>query len=432
MKPVLTRLIHFWEAVRSSYWLLPGLMLLCAMVLSYGLLAVDNHIDLAQFRAFQWLIYATPDGARVVLSTIATSTFAAATLTFSVTMVTLNLTSSQFGPRLLRNFLRDPFNQFIFGAFIATFIYCLLILRGMGVNGERIPNLSVSFSIVMVLFDAALFIWFIHHVTSSIRIEYITAEIGKEFIDDVNSLFPEEYQPDKVVQDDWAEPDQPYSLIHGEKYGYIQAIDYKALETVAEAENITIKILHKPGHFALPGAALVKVWPLIHLKSHIDEPIRKSFLMGAAPTAEQDVLFTIRQLVQVAARALSPGINDPFTAMTCIDYLAAGLALAATRKLPDACVINEQDRLLLIKNVVKFEDISHACFRIIRQMSVDNLPVAIYLLDSLDELIHIVRRHEDREALLRTARLMTEAAIIKCATAQDKKALQARFDALVK
>ncbi len=276
-----TLLNHFWEKLRNSYWLIPASMLLAVIALSYGLLAVDDLFDISQYKALKWLVFSSAEGSGAVLSTIAASTFSAATLTFSVTMVTLSLTSTQFGPRLLRNFLRDPINQFTFGAFISTFIYCLLIMRGLVINANHIPNISISLAVVMVLFDAALFIAFIHHLTSSIQVEQITAEIGKELIDGIKAFLPDEYAENKSQADfDDAITDQQPNVIRADSFGYVQAINYQTLSTLAESENITIKLLFKPGQFVLIGAPLVEIWPAIHLKPHIDKPIRFSFLIG--------------------------------------------------------------------------------------------------------------------------------------------------------
>ncbi|OQK17560.1 hypothetical protein AU255_06720 [Methyloprofundus sedimenti] len=428
-----TWLNHFWEKMRNSYWLIPASMLLAVIALSYGLLAVDNLVDISQYRALKWLVFSSSEGSGAVLSTIAASTFSAATLTFSVTMVTLSLTSSQFGPRLLRNFLRDPINQFTFGAFISTFIYCLLIMRVLVINTNHIPNISISLAVVMVLFDAALFIAFIHHLTSSIQVERITAEIGKELMDGINDFLPDEYTENKSQGDfDDAITDQPSSIIRADSFGYVQAINHQALSALAESENITIKLLFKPGQFVLTGAPLVEVWPVIHLKSHIDKPIRVCFLIGKKTSAEQDLEFTVRQLVQIAARALSPGINDPFTAMTCIDYLGAGLAFIATRNLPDCKIRNEQGRLLLIKHAITCQSLYDACFIVIRQMCANNPPVAIYLLETLAQLAAIVERQEDQHALIETAKLTLNSAIPKCEMAHDQQAMLQRFENIKK
>lgn len=425
-----TWLIHIWEKMRDSYWLVPGVMLVTVVALSYGLLELDRHVDLTQYPGFKWLSFSTTEGARSVLSTIAASTFSAATLTFSVTMVTLSLASSQFGPRLLRNFLRDPVNQFTFGAFIATFIYCLLTMRVLGTAGIGVLNLSISISIIMVLFDAVLFIAFIHHLTGSIQVERITAEIGREFIDAIESLFPEAYAPKEIPEDDDAVLNEASSIIRSDQFGYVQAINYQALISLAEKEAITIRLLFKPGHFILAGAPLVRIWPAIHLKSHIEKPIRFSFILGKKPSAEQDLEFTVRQMVQIAARALSPGINDPFTAMTCIDYLAAGLACIAGRNLPLSRVRNEDGRLLLIRHELSFQHICDACFINIRQMCRDNPPVVIYLLEILTQLAAIVQRQEDRQAVMQTAQVTFESAVGECKMDTDRDAIAERFENL--
>ncbi len=426
---MLTRLIHYWEFLRNSYWLVPAIMLLTVIGGSYGLLAVDAHLDLNQYRGLGWLVFSTSEGARAVLSTIAASTFAAATLTFSVTMVTLSLTSSQFGPRLLRNFLRDTLNQFTFGAFIATFIYCLLIMRGLVANSGRIPNISVSLSILMVLFDAALFISFISHLTSSIRVEHITASIGNELIDAIKRLLPDEFS-DPYCSVCYDNPifDQPPSVIRAIKSGYVQAINAEALQSLADSEEITIKLLCQPGQFIIPKTPIAEVWPPIESETDIDKHICSGFLLGNEPSAEQDIEFTIRQLVQIAARALSPSINDPFTAMACIDYLGIGLAAIAGRDLPAARISNKQGRLLLIKKNLTFLSICDACFTIIRQMSNDNPPVVIYLLETLSQLAAIVKRQEDREAVLQTAKLTVNSAIGKCEMDYDRRAILQRFE----
>lgn len=428
---MITKLEHLWEMIRSSYWLVPGLLSLSAVALAYVLLAVDIYVDVQQYRGFGWLVFATVDGARVVLSTIATSTFAAATLTFSITMLTLSLTSSQFGPRLLRNFLRDPVNQFIFGAFIATFIYCLLILRGMAVESKNIPNISVSLSMLMVLADAALFIWFIHHVTSSIRVEHITAEIGQEFINCINRFFPEPHsQIENATAADQTVTQRIKSGIRAPHHGYIQAINYQTLKTFAEKENITIKFLFKPGHFVLPGAVLAEIWTDDTSVDNLEAQILPHFMLGVVPTAEQDLEFTIRQLVQVAARALSPGINDPFTAMTCIDYLCTGLALLATRNLPQTYVRSDDGKLLLIKNTVTFNGVCNACFCIIRQMCANNLPVLIYLLDMMAQIAMVLQRIDDCDAILNEARLAVTAATQFCETEHDRAVVEQRLEGL--
>lgn len=422
-----TWLIHFWEYLRNSYWLIPAIMLCSAVGLSYGMLEADTHIDLMQFSGLRWLVFTSFEGAQGVLSTIASSTFAAATLTFSVTMVTLSLTSSQFGPRLLRNFLRDPVNQFVFGAFIATFVYCLLIMRGMVVAGNRIPSISISLAIVFVLINAILFIGFIHHLTSSIRVEHMAYDIGQEFLDAIHRFLPEQYEEKNEIPAQEALPSIGATVVRTDASGYVQAVNYSALIALAEKESITIQLLFKPGHYILPGSPVVNVWPAIDPKTDIGKSISSSFLLGKEPSGEQDLEYTIRQLVQIAARALSPGINDPFTAMTCIDHLATGLAVIAQRQLPVFQIRNDSGRLLLVKNQISFQSLLQACFVIIRQVSSDNPAVVIYLLETFLHLANLARREADRHAIEQIAQLTVDAAIKHKFLPFDEQAIHQRF-----
>lgn len=423
-----TWLIHFWEYLRNSYWVVPAVMLFLSVALSYGMLEADSHVELGRFAGLRWLIFTSFEGAQAVLSTIASSTFAAATLTFSVTMVTLSLTSSQFGPRLLRNFLRDPFNQFIFGAFIATFIYCLLIMRGMVVADNRIPSLSISLAIVFVLINAILFIGFIHHLTSSIRVERIAYEIGQEFLAAIDRFLPEPYAGNDRLPAEDSLPAVGASVVATGSFGYVQAINYSALLALAEKEDISIELLYKPGHYILSGSLIANVWPAIDGKAGIDESIRSSFLLGKEPSGEQDLQFFIRQLVQIAARALSPGINDPFTAMTCIDYLATGLSVIAKRQLPEFQIRNDSGRLRLVKSEVSFQNLLQNCFISIRQMSSDNPPVVIYLLETFAHLAKLVQREADRAAIEQIAQLTLDSALQQNLLRPDEQAIRQRFE----
>ena len=425
-----TKIINFWESVRESYWFVPGLMLIGAVVSANAALVADAYWDLAKIRGFGWAVFSNSEGARAVLLAIASSTLTAATVTFSVTMVTLSSTSSQFGPRLLHNFLRDPLNQFVLGAFIGTFVYSLMVMRGLVVNGDRIPNIAVTTSVFFVLVDALLFIVFIHHVTASIRIENLSATTGEEFIRSIYRLFP---NPDRG-EFKKSYPNEPPGfdpgIVTGEKHGYIQAISFESLKTVAMEAGITIELLYKPGHFLIPGAPIANVRPKMLLTASICEQIGASFLVGVQPTSEQDVEFAVRQLVQIAARALSPGINDPFTAMTCIDYLSTGLAIVGKRELPDPYVRDDSGKILVIQRCATFGGICEACFQIIRQMSVNNPPVAIHLLESLIRLASIVSRQKDKRTLLKIGKRTADSSIRECSTAHDRCAIKQRYENL--
>jgi uncharacterized membrane protein len=175
------RFFAAWDRLRESFWFLPALMTAAAIALSFGLTALDAEVEEGTYRRIEWLYLFGPEGARAILSAIAGSMITVAGLTFSITMLTLQLASSQFGPRLLRNFMSDRGNQIVLGTFIATFLYCLLVLRTVkGVEGSSfVPHIAVAAGIVLSIASLAVLIYFIHHTARSIRLETILANLAR-------------------------------------------------------------------------------------------------------------------------------------------------------------------------------------------------------------------------------------------------------------
>jgi len=242
---------------------------------------------------------------------------------FSITIVALTLASSQFGPRLLRNFMRDTGNQIVLGTFIATFIYCLLVLRSVySVGGhDFVPGISVTFAIALAVANVGALIYFIHHVSTSIHADRVIAAVYNELSEHIQRLFPEE------------------------------------LLKIAEEHDMLIDLQFRPGEFIVVGTALAKVKSAEHLKENLVEQIASSFILGPQRTPEQDAEFAIHQLVEVAIRALSPGINDPFTAITCIDHLGSALCILTGRVFPSPYRYDEEGNLRFIAKPLTFEGI---------------------------------------------------------------------------
>ena len=189
----MTRLVSVWEVLRGSFWFLPSMMAAGAVLLSFGAVQLDAAMEADAYGRFDFIYLFGPEGARAILSAVATSMITVAGLTFSITMLTLQLASSQFGPRLLRNFMRDRGNQLVLGTFISTFVYCLLVLRTVkGVEGSSfVPHLAVAIGVVLAVAGLAVLIYFIHHTATSIRIETLLASLAQETAATIDRLFPE-------------------------------------------------------------------------------------------------------------------------------------------------------------------------------------------------------------------------------------------------
>lgn len=338
--------------LRTSFWFLPASMAVTAAALSFALIALDRQLGTSTVKEFDWLYTFGAEGARAILSAVASSMITVAGLTFSMTMLTLQLASSQFGPRMLRNFMRDRGNQTVLGTFTATFVYCLLVLRSVhGVEGSSfVPHVAVAYGVFLAIASIAVLIFFIHHIATAIRIETLLAELAEETHEAVDRLYPERFghgPPDEMEQ----HPDLPEDFenravpVAVDKGGYVQRIDGTALMRIAVKNDMVIRIAASPGRFVTSGDALFLVHPPERLSEEVHAAVRGAVVIGEERTPEQDLAFSVRRIVEIAQRALSPGINDPTTALSCIDRLGEALGRLTQRRAPSAFRFDEQNRL---------------------------------------------------------------------------------------
>lgn len=430
------RIVSIWDALNSSLWFVPSLMVLVTIGFSFATLAIDETVKRKTIVQAGWLWNGGPSGARDLLSTIAGSMITVAGVVFSITIVVLALASSQFGPRLLRNFMRDISNQVVLGTFISTFTYCLLILRTIRDNGasEFVPHISVTVGILSALASLGVLIYFIHHVSVSIQAPMVIARVAEELDRSIARLFPEQLEQNTGAAGDKENlsalaPDflrQPFA-VPSTATGYLQAIDVEALLAIAEEKDLTLRLNYRPGHFVVKGAELVLVWPKESGDRQLADTINRSFILGAQRTEAQDVEYSVHQLVEVAVRALSPGINDPFTAMTCTDRLGAALCRLAVREIPSPYRYDTSDMLRVIAPGVTFAEVTDQAFNQIRQYGRSSAAVTIRLLEVLTLLAHKVRTEADRAALLRHAAMIERGGREGLPEEQDRNDVKERY-----
>ena len=401
------RILYYWNEARSNYWFIPSLMVLAAIGLSFITLNFDRnaHASAERLRFF-W--GGGPDGARGMLEVIAGSMMTVATLTFSITTVTFSQASAQFGPRLLRNFIRDTGNQVVLGTFVSTFVYCLLVLRairsaveaapGSLGQSEFVPEFSISVGIIMALASLGVLIYFIHHVSQSIYAPNVIANVAEDMIQAINRLFPKEDDPYPSLQSLETPPELPEEFedkavrVDAPKSGYLQALDYGHLLSLANQHNLILQVHHRPGHFAIYGDDLALVWPAERIDKALLRSLTDAFTIGRVRVAPQDVEFAMDQLVEVAVRALSPAINDPFTAMNCIDWLGVGLSRLAEKKIPPPYMAGADGSIrIFLKHPVTFQRLADTAFNQIRQYAVNTASLQLRLL----EVIAVIAEHTD-------------------------------------
>lgn len=417
-------------------------MAAAALCLSFVTIAVDRMFFNRE-SAQQWLLYSGgSDGARTVLSVIAGSMITVAGVVFSITIVVLSLASSQFGPRLIRNFMNIRANQMVLGTFVATFIYGILVLRTVdaGVETLFVPGFSVTFTIVMSLLSLGVLIYFIHSVSESIQAQHIIARVRRDLDKAVDRIFPErlgrEEGPSQgQIRRDYEIPtscDRDACQVRAERSGYLQAVDNDGLMRIAVEENLLIHLGYRPGNFITRGNVLVTVWPGEAVDDKLSQKINDVFILGSERTLEQDVEYAISQLVEIAVRALSPGINDPVTANICIDWLGAILCQLANRKMPASHRYDEQSRLRVICKPFTFEGMADASFNMIRQNSQSVAAVSIHLLETIATVAGQTHRKADRDALMRHALMVVRGCKDRLSAKDDRDDLQERYETVLK
>jgi uncharacterized membrane protein len=407
--------LKYWERMHSSFWFVPAILALASTALAFSAVALDEQAA-DVLSSWGWLYSGGAEGASAVLQTIAGSMITIAGVVFSMTLVALTLASAQFGPRLLRNFMSDTINQLVLGTFIATFIYCLLVMRTIRREDEAafVPHLSVTLGVLLALVSMAVLIYFIHHVSVSIQADEVVARVAKELDEGLDRLFPEDIgnpkPPDEGRDRELLEVlKQESTAVDARQDGYLQFVDADALISLAVEYNLVIRLLQRPGQYVTADRPLVLLAPAARVSGEVTDAVSESILVGSQRTPSQDIEFAISQLVEIAVRALSPGINDPFTAIRCADRLSSAIYRLGRRPMPSPYRRDENNRLRIVAPPVSFTEILDASFGQIRQNARSSAAVTIRLMEVMAIIAESANRPEDRNAVLRHARLIADA-----------------------
>ena len=416
-----TRIAVHWSNLQSRYWFYPGLLAGAAIALAL----VMNRLDAALFRDswhLDWVSPSTPEGARAVLTTIAGATITVAGVVFSITMVVLNTASQQFGPRLLHNFMRHNGTQVVLGTFIATTVYCLIVLTDLG-GGEQavsLPHLALFVGMLLAFLSFAMLVYFFHHVTRFVRAPMIIEEVASRLAHRLRVEFPERplQAPRRSVEG------APVQTLCATGSGYVEAVDIEHLVEVARDLGVALHVLRRAGQFVVAGSPLVEVTGQ-ELDDSAARRVHAGIMLGPERTDDQDPEFSISQLAEIALRALSPALNDPFTANTCIDRLGAMLALVA-----DRCTAPElrcDDAGCARVRIAPFTKahLVHAAFDHLRRSASGHPAVARRILETIAELGRRPLERELRDALRAQVEALEEASH-EMATRRDREAFDLR------
>ena len=380
------------ERVRTSLWFVPSLCVLAAIALAWGAVAIDRRIP--QDRTAWFLFGGGPESARNLLSTIAAAMVTSISLIFSVTMVVLQLASAQYSPRVLRTFIRDRLVQVVLGVYIATFVYSLLVLpevrSGASRDSVHVPALAVSLSLVLALVSLALVVRYIDHVAHAIRATNLLSAVAEETRQAIKTLYPEQLGDERSVEEEGGKLErQPDQVVNSDQPpGVVVAVDEERLLEWAEKADVLVEVVPLVGEFVPEGAPLFVVFGA---STDFDTAsLVRCIGLARERTMHQDPAFGFRQIVDIAERALSPGVNDPTTAVQAVDHLHDLLRRLGTRDFPSPVRVDGAGKPRVIAPRYGWDDYVELAFDEIRHYGGGSVQVALRLRGAIDDLLGVV------------------------------------------
>jgi uncharacterized membrane protein len=427
-----------FDALRYSFTFTPVVLALLGLALAFASLELDHQA--ARFPVSRSILLYTGgvDSARSVLSTVAASVLSVAALAFSICITALALAAGQFGSRLLRNFLDDGAFKWTLGIFSATFLFCLVVLRstrGAEDGGVFVPQLSISIALLLTITCVLLLCFFLNHVARSIQAPYVCADAAKDLHREIERLFAvvQRQRGHKAQKPILAPSFSSATPIFGTRDGYVKVLNYDFLIDLARRENLVFEMKTRPGEFAFRGEPILRVLstqnaPISSENTvQLEENVRHAVVLGRSRSALQDPEYGINQLVEIAVRALSPAINDPFTAGTCLDHLGAALRHVLRLELPSPLLCDETGKLRVVAKAWTFSGLCDAAFNMIRQYGRDSASVSIHLLETLEKVAHACDSEEERAIIAHHAKMTRRECQAEIEGISDKNDVEERF-----
>jgi uncharacterized membrane protein len=372
---------------------------------------------------------------RTVLNTIADTSLGVIGVVFSITLVPLSITSTQYGSIVLRSFLRDRGTQFVLGAYSATTFYCLFLLMSLRNATDQTGHLSVTVAVYMLLSSLLMLLYFFHHVADSLQASAVVEQVSRELEQVIEQGYPlknllapfdhaEEY--DRMRQTVLSEGE----VITSNQEGYVRAIDYEQLIHIASKHKLILSIKCLPGDFVSRGDQLLVAYPS-PLNKHVRLIVNRAYMLGKNRTLFQDTEFGIYLLVTIAVRALSPAINDSNTPVLCLDRLGAALGMLAERQQPSPYYFDKDNQLRIISTTVSLERLVGVAFNMIRVYGRANAEIMIKMFETIKSVAAHAHSDTQREALLKHATLIEHDSHIGLPSEYDQQRVHDSYDETV-
>lgn len=415
------RIAAWFESLGNQFWLRPALVVVFCICVAEAAIWVETAqpFNSGGPDAAPWGYSGGAEGARALLGAVASSSIGVAGTVFSITIAALSLASSQMGPRLLRNFVRDSRNQFALGIFVGTFAYALVVVRTVRSQDEGafVPHAAVTGGIVLAVVCIATLVWFVHHIATSINVERVVEAVYEDLV----SAIEDEAMDDPDVPSVEFEVGEAVAV---GAHGYLQVIDGDGLADWAEKNKTRVRLLVRPGEYIQVGLPVAEISPA---REGASDAIGRALTFGRQQVSLQDLEFSVRQLTEIAVRALSPGINDPFTAGSVLERLADALCLLSNRFLPTGAYCRDGD-LVLVRPVTDYDGLCDVMFHTIRQNASGSGFVLIRMLDVLTKVAQVESQPVRLASLLRHADFVFETGRTSLNDTAAKADLHHRWD----
>ena len=341
--------LRLWlDRLRTSLWFVPSLIVLGSVVLAYAALAIDARLPDEWWKGATGLVALFDvriGGGMATLQVVGTSIITIAGVVFSITIAAMTLASGQYTSRVLRNFIRDRGNQAVLGLFLGIFVYCLLVMRSLsGVSdNSHAPPLSMLLALLLAFVGIATLIYFIHHIAMSLQATRVVAAIAESALPSVDRHFPDRFEPPEENSLDRKSPaDGHRKSLRSRGNGYVTGIDFDDLLAAADKCDCLVRVWRSPGHFVTEGEALAEVQSAEALDDDVLEDLLDAWSFSKQRTLENDPGYGLRQLVDVALKALSPGVNETTTGVMCVNWIGVMLVRMSGRRMPPRIISSEQ------------------------------------------------------------------------------------------
>lgn len=429
------KLKFLWQELTGSFWFIPMFIILFSIVLASVLIYVDRIVDTSSVDYLNSILTESADSARSVLSTISGAMIGVAGTVFSITLVALTLASSQFGSRLLRNFMHERLNQVVLGTYVSTYVYCLIVLNVVKDNDSQvfIPTISILVAIIIAIGNIVLLIIFIHFISTSIQADKVISDISTSLMRNIENIFSEELEGEDDTAGHETKDLEHYldefpncKTLLSPKGGYLQYLHNQSLFDVAKTNDYIIVSHHRIGSYIVKGESLLSLYSKTEFTEESSTGFESNFVVGNSRTPQQDAEHSIHQMVEIACRALSPGINDPFTAISCIDNLTSTMCYLTQVKFPSKYKFDDNEQLRYVFKPLTYQGMLDASFLQIRQFSKGSPSVVIRLMEAMITIHNFTPHPIHKKAVKEHAEMIMRVAESSFEDAHDLEDIRSR------